>query len=109
MDMNKFYLVNYNRMFTENTISLIETYLYGLEELQSIAHDVLINDYRLFDNTIDSDLLVKVLDKIEIEDLWYFASFSRHFKISQLAFQKLMQVLDEYDILHRRSLIKLIK
>ena len=107
--MNKFYLVNYNKMFTKDTNFLIKTYLYGNETLKKIAYDVLLNEERLLDNDIDIVLINDFLEKIEIDDLWTFASLSKEYIVSQIAFEKIMCLLDKYDKTHTLSLIKIIK
>lgn len=106
--MNKFYLINYNRLFFQDTVSLINIY-FNDSILKNIAHDIIIDDNRLLDNSLDYDLLERLVDSFQIEDIWHLAGGSQEFLITQLALKKLMTVLEEYDAINRRYLIKVIK
>ena len=50
-----------------------------------------------------------LIDELYLEDLWYLASFNRKYLISKLSFNKIMSILDEYDVIERRRLIKVLK
>lgn len=107
--MNRFYFINYNNLFFKDTNSLIEIFLDLKNPLRIIAKDILVNDNRLFDNSLEEALINKIIDKLYLEDLWYLASFNRKYLISKLCFNKIMIILDEYDVIERRRLIKVLK
>jgi len=106
--MNRFYLINYNRLFNLDTSSLINIY-FNDSVLSNIAHDILLDDNRLLDNSIDVVVLTNLIESFQLEDIWHLAGGDKSFHITRLAYDKLLNVLEEYDAVNRRYLIKIIK
>ena len=106
--MNLFYLANYNRLSKEDTNYLLNIFFNGNQSLQRIAWDVILYDNRLLDNSIDSLIMEKVVRMIDLESLWRLAGLNKKYKISRIAFNYLMEIIDETQVLENRRLIKVL-
>lgn len=55
---------------------------------------------------VDDSLIIKVINKMTIEDIWSIASLKRNTKLFSLAYQKLNSILEYYDELYKKDEIK---
>ncbi len=108
MVVNKFYLINYNRLLNQDTNSLIKIYFGNNHSLKEIALDILLNDDRLLDNSLNEEVLKEIIESIEIELVWSLASLPKEYLIANLAYNKVMEIIDEYEVLERRNVIKML-
>ena len=106
--MNKFYLINYNRLIEKDTNYLLSILFDNNQTMKLIAWDILLNDDRLLDNEIDEEILKEIVKEIKIEDVWYLASLDKKYKITKIAYNQLMEIIDETEVLENRKLIKML-
>lgn len=104
--MNLFYLVNYNRFIVRDTSYLFDVYFNGQNILKKIAFDVLINDNRLLDNRIDVDILENFIKSVDIEVVWQLASLDHQYYIAQIAYDYLMEIIDNSIFNNNRQYVK---
>ena len=55
---------------------------------------------------VDDSLIIKVINKMTIEDIWSIASLKRNTKLFSLAYQKLNSILEYYDEVYKKNEIK---
>ena len=55
---------------------------------------------------VDDSLIIKVINKMTIEDIWSIASLKRNTKLFSLAYQKLNSILEYYDEIYKKNEIK---
>lgn len=55
---------------------------------------------------VDDSLIIKVINKMTIEDIWSIASLKRNTKLFSFAYQKLNSILEYYDELYKKNEIK---
>lgn len=106
--MNKFYLINYNRLIEKDTNYLLSIFFDNNQTMKLIAWDILLNDDRLLDNEIDEEILKEIVKEIKIEDVWYLASLDKRYKITKIAYNRIMEIIDETEVLENRKLIKML-
>lgn len=106
--MSRFYLINYNRLILKDTNCLIDFLFDDNPMLRKIAHDIILNDDRLLDNNLDPLILKEIIDVIELEDVWYLASLSKEYNVSKIAYRKIMDEINQFEVLENRRLIKLL-
>lgn len=106
--MNKFYLINYNRLIEKDTNYLLSIFFDNNQTMKLIAWDILLNDDRLLDNEIDEEILKEIVKDIKIEDVWYLASLDKRYKITKIAYNRIMEIIDENEVLENRKLIKML-
>ena len=106
--MNLFYLANYNRLINEDTNYLLNIFFNGNQSLRGIAWDVILYNNRLLDNSIDSLIMEKIVKSVNLESVWRLASLNKKYKIGKIAFNYLMEIIDETQVLENRRLIKML-
>ena len=55
---------------------------------------------------VDDSLIIKVINKMTIEDIWSIASLKRNTKLFSLAYQKLNSILEYYDEVYKKDEIR---
>ena len=55
---------------------------------------------------VDDSLIIKVINKMTIEDIWSIASLKINTKLFSFAYQKLNSILEYYDELYKKDEIK---
>ena len=55
---------------------------------------------------VDDSLIIKVINKMTIEDIWSIASLKINTKLFTFAYQKLNSILEYYDEVYKKDAIK---
>ena len=55
---------------------------------------------------VDDSLIIKVINKMTIEDIWSIASLKINTKLFTFAYQKLNSILEYYDEIYKKNEIK---
>ena len=55
---------------------------------------------------VEDSLIIKVINKMTIEDIWSIASLKRNTKLFSLAYQKLNSILEYYDEVYKKDEIR---
>ena len=55
---------------------------------------------------VDDSLIIKVINKMTIEDIWSIASLKINTKLFSFAYQKLNSILEYYDEIYKKNEIK---
>ena len=55
---------------------------------------------------VDDSLIIKIINKMTIEDIWSIASLKINTKLFSFAYQKLNSILEYYDEVYKKNEIK---
>lgn len=96
MAFSKIDLKTYNALFIKNNIDLALSCLDNNPRIYNFAIDILIQRNPL-EIDLPDDILYKIIDKMNYEQIWYLANYNRESYFCYLAFNKLQAIFDLYD------------
>lgn len=107
--MDKSYFVTYNKLVYKSVEELVDIFLGNNTYLSKIAENILIEYDYFFSNTFDNELLLKIVDKLELESVWYLAKYPIDNPIRKVAYDKIMQIIAKEEQQSSSRKLKIIK
>lgn len=111
MKMDKVSFINYNKFYYKSANELMNFYMYSDNDyLRSIVKNILIYK-KYIDDSISKDKMIYFIDNLKAEELWSYCTTYRDEKgiFYELAFSKLMNLLDDIEAKYNRSFFKVLK